>query len=138
MDILTSSNDNRELIPELFTTPEFLLNSNYIFFGVNYSKKIIVNDIEWQEKFFNSITQFIYYNRLILNKKFHYKETIVPDFQEELKINSWIDLIFGYRQWDKNPKRDKLNLFGKYCYKQNVNFDMILEKYKKKGLMKRK
>jgi len=67
LDILTSSNDNRELIPELFTTPEFLLNSNYIFFGVNYPKKIIVNDIEWQEKFFNSITQFIYYLFIIID-----------------------------------------------------------------------
>ena len=134
LHILSTSSDNRELIPEFFTTPEFLLNSNYIDFGYRLNDKIMINDVKWQEKFFNSITQFIYYNRLILNKKSHYTEVNVPDFQEELKINSWIDLIFGYKQWDKNPKRDKLNLFGKYCYKQNVNFDNILDKYKKKGL----
>ena len=133
LHILTSSSDNRELIPEFFTSPEFLLNSNYVDFGYRLNDKIMINDVKWQEKFFNSITQFIYYNRLILNKKSHYKEVNVKDFQEELKINSWIDLIFGYKQWDKNPKKDKLNLFGKYCYKQNINFDYILGKYKKKG-----
>jgi len=127
LHILSSSSDNRELIPEFFTTPEFLLNSNYIDFGYRLNDKIMINDVKWQEKFFNSITQFIYYNRLILNKKSHYNEVNVP-------VNSWIDLIFGYKQWDKNPKRDKLNLFGKFCYKQNVNFDNILEKYKIKGL----
>lgn len=133
LHILTSSNDNRELIPELFTTPEFLLNFNYVDFGYRLNDKIMINDVKWQEKFFNSITQFIYYNRLILNKKSDFKEVNLADFKEELKINSWIDLIFGYKQWDKNPKKDKLNLFGKYCYKQNVNFDDILGKYKKKG-----
>ena len=134
LSILSFINDNRELIPEYFTTPEFLLNSNYIYFGIKYKDKIMVNDVKWQEKFFNSITQFIYYNRLILNKKYHCYEINDPDFLEGLKINSWIDLIFGYKQWDKKPKNDKLNLFQKYCYKQNVNFDYILEKYKKKGL----
>jgi len=133
LNILSSNNDNRELIPEYFTTPEFLLNSNYIDFGYRLNDKIVINDVKCQNHFFNSVTQFIYYNRLILNRKFNLKEVTANDFQEELKINSWIDLIFGYKQWDKNPKKDNLNLFGKYCYKQNINFDYILGKYKKKG-----
>jgi hypothetical protein len=131
--ILSSSNDNRELIPEYFTTVEFLLNANYIDFGYRISDRIMINDIEQQDKFFNSIGQFIYYNRLLLNYKSDYNELNTTAFEEELKINLWIDLIFGYKQWDQKPKKDKLNLFGKYCYRQFINFDKILEKYKDKG-----
>ena len=44
---------------------------------------------------------------------------------------SWIDLIFGYRQWSEKPKKEDLNLFRKYSYNQYINFDKILDKYKK-------
>jgi len=52
--------------------------------------------------------------------------------KQELKINSWIDLIFGYKQWNEKPKKDDLNLFGKYSYNQYINFDKILDKFGKK------
>ena len=93
----------------------------------------MINDVQYPEKFFNSISQYIYFNRLMLNMKNSYEIINQKYFDEELKINAWIDLIFGYLQWDQKPKKERLNLFGKYCYRQNINFDKILEKYKEKG-----
>ena len=138
LTILSSSHDNRELIPEYFSTMEFFLNANYIDFGYRLSDKVMINDVQYPDKYFNSICQYIYYNRLMINIKSKYQEINKPAFQEELKINKWIDLIFGCDQWDENPKKTKLNLFGKYCYRQNINFDKILEKYKQKGLDEKK
>ena len=135
LNILSTSHDNRELIPEYFTTIEFMLNSNYIYFGYRLSDKVMINDIQCPKEFFNSISQYVYYNRLMLNVKIEYTEINESSFfKEELKINNWIDLIFGYKQWDEKPRKERLNLFGKYCYRQNINFDKILEKYNKKGL----
>ena len=133
LTILSSSHDNRELIPEYFTTMEFFLNANYVNFGFRLNDKVMINDVQSPKHYLNTICQYIFYNRLILNLKIPFKE-INKDayFEEELRINDWIDLIFGVRQWDEKPKKDKLNLFGKYCYRQNVNFDKILEKYAQK------
>ena len=131
--ILSTSHDNRELIPEYFTSVEYFLNMNYIYFGYRLTDKVLINDVGYQEDFFQSIAQYVYYNRLVLNIKFEIGDVNKVWFKEnELKINSWIDLIFGYKQWSPKPKREDLNLFGKYCYKQYINFDHILEKFRNK------
>ena len=125
LQILFESHDNRELIPEFFITLEFFINSNYNFFGKRTADKETINDIKCQSCF-NSFSQYIYYNRLILNNKNE------KNSNQEVNINLWIDLIFGVKQWDKKPNVDKLNLFNKYCYRQNINFETMLEKYKNK------
>ena len=130
LQILSESHDNRELIPEFFIALEFFMNVNYNYFGYRSDKEII-NDMKCQDNF-NSLTQYIYYNRLLLNNKNEeYKK-------EDLNINLWIDLIFGTRQWDQKPNIDNLNLFNKYCYKQNINFEHILEKFKIKNYDEKK
>ena len=53
------------------------------------------------------------------------------DLIDKLSIDLWINLIFGVSQYDKKPNQNKLNLFNKYSYNQNINFHSILEKYKK-------
>lgn len=132
LSILSTSHDNRELIPEYFTSPEFLLNMNYIYFGYRLNDKVLINDVKYQDKYFINLAQYVYYNRLILNLRFDISDINKPWYRGELAINKWIDLIFGYKQWNEKPKRDDLNLFGKYCYKQYINFDIILERLKKK------
>ena len=133
LTLLSSQNDNRELIQEYFTTIEFFLNMNYIYFNYQRENKILINDIAYQEKFFNSLGQYIYYQRLILNLKFDISDVNKNWFKERtLHINDWIDLIFGCKQWKNKPKREDLNLFGKYCYNQNINFNEILKKYRTK------
>ena len=134
LTILSNSHDNRELIPEYFTTVEFYLNMNYVYFGFRLNDKVLINDVNQQSSFFNSLAQYVYFNRLVLNIRFNMDDLIKQWFDKELKINSWIDLIFGVRQWSDKPKRDDLNLFGKYCYKQYINLDKKLEKYKRDQL----
>ena len=129
LTILSTSHDNRELIPEYFTTVEFYLNMNYIYFGYRLNDKVLINDVNPQS-YFESLAQYVYYNRLFLNIRFKMDDLGKEWFQKELKINKWIDLIFGAKQWNEKPKRDDLNLFGKYCYKQYINFEKKMEKYK--------
>ena len=128
--MLSTNRDNRELIPEYFTTIEFYLNMNYTYFGYRLNDKLLINDIVEQEEYFKSLAQYVYYNRLILNIKLDFNKLFLL-YEQELKINSWIDLIFGYRQWSEKPKKEDLNLFRKYSYNQYINFDKILDKYKK-------
>ena len=131
-ETLCTTHDNIELIPEFFTTVEFLLNMNYIYFGYRSRDKSLINDVV-QQKYFSSLAQYLYYNRLVLNIKFDFDDVNKDWYKEgELKINQWINLIFGYKQWSEIPKRDDLNLFGKYCYKQYINFEKKLDKYKEK------
>ena len=133
LTILSTSHDNRELIPEYFTTVEFYLNMNYVYFGFRLNDKLLINDVVEQENYFKSVAQYAYYNRLILNIKLDFNELFQGFInKQELKINSWIDLIFGYKQWNEKPKKDDLNLFGKYSYNQYINFDKILDKFEKK------
>jgi hypothetical protein len=103
---------------------------NYIYFGYRLNDKILINDVKPQDKYFESLAQYVYYNRLVLNIRFTLNDLNRPWFNKELKINSWIDLIFGVKQWSDKPKRNDLNLFGKYSYKQYINFDKKMEKYK--------
>ena len=134
LTILSTSHDNRELIPEYFTTVEFYLNMNYIYFGYRFNDKVLINDVKPQKEFFDSLAQYVYYNRLLLNIRFNMDDLKQSWFEGELKINNWIDLIFGAKQWSEKPKRNDLNLFGKYFYKQNINFEKKMEKYKKNKL----
>ena len=124
--------DNSELIPEFFTSIEFLLNLNFMFVRTGFWMKkpyLIINDVDYQEKkFFNSISQYIYYNRLILNLKYNKYD------KDKLKINDWIDLVFGYKQSTEASDIDNINFYPKYCYGQKTNFEKKIKKYKEKGL----
>jgi len=147
LNVLSSSHDNRELVPEYFTTIEFFLNANYNYFGQRDSDNEVLNDIVYQKNCFNSLSQYIYYNRLLLN--FRANDSIIiemdkkkdknssikfKDLIDKLSIDLWINLIFGVNQYDKKPNQNKLNLFNKYSYNQNIDFHSILEKYKKNKL----
>ena len=115
-ETIKKHNDNRELIPEFFSTCDFLYNLNYLRLGVR-SSKILVNNYKIPDKF-SSLGQFIYYHRLILNNhknKNKYMKSLLP----ELKINKWIDLIFGYLIFPISE--EKLNGFDKYSYRNKIS-----------------
>ena len=131
LSIMSRTRDNRELIPEYFTTIEFLYNLNYIYLGEKKLGKIIVHDtIVSDSDLFNSKEEYIYYNRLVLNNQIadKNKSKILPNCE----INKWIDLVFGSKQFP--GEIDKLNKFSKSCYRQIRTSKMILEKYLKKNL----
>ena len=116
---ITNSKDNRELIPELFTSVENLFNLNYNFFGLNAQKKLLHNAII--PEIFNSPEQFIYFNRLILNNQNKLK------FLPKCEINKWIDNIFGINQYP--GEFEKLNKFDNYAYRQIKSINKQIEKY---------
>ncbi|EAX88735.1 Beige/BEACH domain containing protein [Trichomonas vaginalis G3] len=92
----TRINDYRELIPEFFYFPEFLLNLNGFDFGQVRDEK--VDDVKLPPWSKNAV-EFVYKMR----------ESLESDYVSE-NINNWIDFYFGVDQKKEN------NLFCETCY----------------------
>ena len=124
---ITEKSDIREIIPELYTIPELFLNINNFNFG-----KIENNNYENDENIENKIKS----NENIIihldegKKMKQVEEVILPTWcknspyyfieknkilLENLNINSWIDLIFGYLQRG-NLAQIIGNLYSPYVY----------------------
>lgn len=76
-----NENDFRELIPEFFSTPEFLINSENFDLGDDS-----INNVELP-KWAKNPEEFITINRIALESSYVSKN-----------LHHWIDLIFGYKQ----------------------------------------
>ena len=102
---LKNSGDYKELIPEFFSLPEFLLNRNSYHFGSKQSGEA-VNDVSlpaWAK----NVYDFVLQHRLALESHF------VSD-----NLNRWLDLIFGYKQ--QGPEAVKAtNVFFYITYENN-------------------
>ena len=83
--VTTNSNDFRELTPEFFCCPEFLVNSNEFDLGSNSKGK--VDDVILPEWAHGSAALFVYTMRKAL-------ECDVVS----LALHNWIDLIWGVKQ----------------------------------------
>lgn len=79
-------NDYRELPPEFYCQPQFLLNSNH--FDLGHNGRMKVDDVVLP-KWASSPLDFIYKNRKALESNYVSEN-----------INSWIDLMWGCRQKD--------------------------------------
>ena len=91
------TNDYRELIPEFFTFPDFLINADHFDLGVEPS------DVElptWAD----SPDDFIMKHRMALESDYVASH-----------INEWIDLIFGVKQRGK-AAIEANNTFHAFCY----------------------
>jgi len=126
LQILIQYNDNRELIPEFFYLGESYLNLNYN----NYGKRIdniYINNITFDNYFkgtgYNITNTFEFMIR--------YRK-LLESSEVNKVINLWIDNIFGINQLNK--KKEDCNLFNKNSYEQLINFEKIIDKYKKKQL----
>ena len=129
LNIMYNCKENRELIPEFFTSIEYFYNLNYIFFGIrSLSPLNLVNNLN--SCLFNSFEKYIYYNRLFLNNRSNDKNKGFP----KCKIYNWINLIFGSRQFP--VALNSLNKFEKYTYRQNVSLTRSYDKYKNKNYTK--
>ena len=97
----THQNDFRELIPEFFTTPEFLTNRDNFDLGIAHGKSISNVELPpWAKSPFD----FIYLNRKALES----------DYVSE-NLQSWIDLVWGEKQrGEKAAKAD--NVFMRQMY----------------------
>jgi len=125
--IINSGNDSRELIPELFSKIDYFININCAFYGIKREPKKIVDDIEqiwnnYAEKAYNSLSidvRFIIEHKKLLNSK------IIA-----IKINNWIDNVFGIGQLPPPKKRERsYNIFQKTSYSEVFDLKEKLKKY---------
>jgi WD40 repeat protein len=107
-----TTQDVRELIPEFFYLPEFLVNTNHFSFGMTQSG-IKVNDVELPPWAHNSPSEFVRLNRLALESE-----------HVSRNLHNWIDLVFGFKQLGKDAE-DAQNVFMALTYEAEVDVDDV-------------
>ncbi|KAH9489603.1 Neurobeachin-like protein 1 [Bulinus truncatus] len=110
--LMDNPNDVKELIPEFFYFPEFLVNFNGFDLGQLQISKEPVDDVKlppWA----STPEEFIYKHRQALESEY-----------VSSNLHHWIDLIFGYKQ--KGPAAvEALNVFYYVTYEGAVDLDAI-------------
>ncbi|KAH3755963.1 beach protein [Pelomyxa schiedti] len=108
---LTSNADVKELIPEFFYLPDFLLNTNQFDLGIKQSGIPLDNVIlpPWAE----TAEQFVRINREALESEY-----------VSAHLHEWIDLIFGYKQRGEAAVQAH-NVFYYLTYEGAVNINQI-------------
>ena len=118
--------DVRELIPEFYLIPEILLNKNNLNLDQGKSgadnKKSKVNDVELPPWSKNNACVLVAEMRRVL-------ETA------DLKINKWIDLIFGSAQRGEKAEENK-NIFKAQSYERMVKINDITDPDSRNALMR--
>ena len=107
-----SSSDVKELTPEFFYLPEFLVNNNEIQFGVKQDK-IVVNHLELPPWAKGNPRIFVDMQRRALEGE-----------ECSKNLHHWIDLTFGYKA-SKEFAVEALNCFHPYAYEGAVNIAAI-------------
>ena len=129
--VLNQSNDNRELIPDIYCYIDYMCNLNCSFFGIR-TNSWLVDDFfisklnEKLDENLNLISTYV--ESLYRHKK------ILNDIETTKKLDKWVDIIFGKKQL---PLEDSniaytCNIFGKLTYEQKTNLKKKMDKYKKK------
>ncbi|CAI9723395.1 repeat and FYVE domain-containing 3-like isoform X2 [Octopus vulgaris] len=110
--------DVKELIPEFFYLPDFLLNANNFDLGSKQNGVILgdVNLPTWSKE---DAREFIRVHR----------EALECDYVSS-HLHEWIDLIFGYKQRGR-PAVDATNVFHYLFYEGNVDIYSIEDPLKK-------
>ena len=126
ISLLERSKDPREIIPELFTRFEYLINLNCNFFGFRNDNSIVDDNLiaYFKNKKENN-PLYKYINFIIEHRKLLDSNLI------SITINDWIDNIFGINQLPQNKKNreNSCNIFLKTSYEQETNLLKKLEKY---------
>ena len=122
----TLKDDIRELIPEFYILPEMFLNINNFNLSQDKldseGKKIDINDVELPPWSNNRSSNFIIEMRKNLEKN-------------NLKINKWVDLIFGYLQKGEKAEENN-NIFMLNTYENMVKIENIKDVDSKNALMR--
>ncbi|WAR62738.1 hypothetical protein PtB15_15B325 [Puccinia triticina] len=110
-----SRSDVRELIPEFFHCPEFLLNLNKLSLGSRQEGGAPIGDVELPPWAHGDPRLFVELHR----------EALESDFVSA-NIHHWIDLIFGYKQRGQ-AALDAVNVFQEVSYEGTVSLDAIAD-----------
>ncbi|ESN92294.1 hypothetical protein HELRODRAFT_194322 [Helobdella robusta] len=114
--------DVKELIPEFFYLPDFLLNSNNFDLGAKQNG-VLLGDVilpPWSK---GDPREFIRVHREALESNY-----------VSAKLHEWIDLIFGYKQQGAAAV-DAVNVFHHLFYEGNVNIYDIDDPLKKNAII---
>ncbi|CAE7410894.1 lvsA, partial [Symbiodinium microadriaticum] len=106
--------DVRELIPEFYFLPEFLLNSNCFELGET-QKGDVVDDVQMPPWAGGDAREFIRLHRQALESKYVSEN-----------LHNWIDLIFGSKQRGKAAE-GAMNVFIPLTYEGEVKLDEITD-----------
>jgi len=106
----------KELTPEFYTMPEFLLNTNQEDFGERASAQIRPNNVELPPWAKGSAHVFIERHRAALESPY-----------VSSHLHEWIDLIFGFKQQGKAAE-DATNVFFPMTYDGAVDIDAITDR----------
>ena len=109
---LSQKSDLREMIPEIYYFPDLYANTNDLCLGMN-SKGQDINNISVKEKI-NNQNEDPYEKYEFLSRYKNYLEF------ENLKLNKWINLIFGKNQKETKGKNRKYINYSKNMY---INFE---------------
>ena len=109
---IENTTDVRELTPEFFAAPEFLINLNKEDFGTLQDGSS-VNDVILPPWAHNDPMIFIARNREALESPY-----------VSQNLHKWIDLIFGYKQRGEEAVQS-VNVFSKQSYHGAFNLDDI-------------
>ena len=124
----TFKDDVRELIPEFYMLPEFLMNKNNLNLSQNKSNTdnniVIINDVKLPLWCNNNPINFVVTLR-------RYLENNVVNSN----INKWIDLIFGISQRGEKAEENH-NIFQSYTYQKNVKIESIKDIDARNALMR--
>ncbi|MCO5595749.1 hypothetical protein L7F22_049797 [Adiantum nelumboides] len=109
---LANTSDVKELIPEFFYMPEFLVNSNKYYMGIKQDGERLDNVVlpQWAK---GSPEEFVFKNREALESEFVSQH-----------LHLWIDLIFGYKQRGR-PALEAANVFYHLTYEGAVDLESI-------------
>lgn len=119
--LMDNSNDVKELIPEFFYLPEFLLNMNGFDLGQLQGNKGIIGDVvlpPWA----NDVYDFI----------FKHRKALESDYVAS-HLHEWIDLIFGFKQKGAAAV-EALNVFYYCSYEGAVNLDSITDDFARSAM----
>ncbi|KAG8908740.1 hypothetical protein FRB99_002978 [Tulasnella sp. 403] len=115
---LDSRGDVRELIPEFFMCPEFLLNLSKLDFGTLTASSQKIDSVElppWAKK-----DPYLFIDL--------HRKALESDYVSE-NLPAWIDLIWGCKQRDQ----DSINIFHPLSYEGAIDLDSISDPLEKEA-----
>lgn len=118
-----NTTDVRELTPEFFYLPEFLVNNNNFEFGKLQHTGEVMNDVSLPPWAHGDPKVFVEMNRQALESPY-----------VSQNLHSWIDLVFGYKQLGPEAV-NALNVFHHLSYNGAINLDNIKDEMEKRAVI---